>query len=52
MEDIKDFIDYFEKNEDDTRKYFYTNNVCESLNRTIIVFLNIQKKLFIILNYV
>ena len=36
----------FLKNEDDTRKYFFTNNVCESLNRTINSFYKYSKKTF------
>ena len=33
-------------NEDDTRNYFFTNNVCESLNRTINSFFKYSRKTF------
>ena len=36
----------FLKNEEDTKKYFYTNNVCESLNRTINSFFKYSRKTF------
>ena len=36
----------FLKNEEDNRKYCYTNNVCESLNSTINSFLKYSKKTF------
>lgn len=31
---------------DDTRKYFFTNNACESLNRTINSFIKFSRKTF------
>ena len=36
----------FISNEEDSRKYFFTNNVSESLNRTLNSFYNISKKNF------